>query len=173
VEKHKDQADRIVSATCEYYGIPIERVFSETRELEVVRARHTAMVLIAELTPWSITEQGRYFGKKPPTIFRSLRTGKSRVSREVIQLIVEIIRRDSDPVRTLEDKGEESWRILGPNERIEFGQWVESHLGKRKDKGLAKYGNRFQGDPIDHLIEELVDALLYAWVLEKRYRGGA
>ena len=173
MEKYRDQADRIVSAACEYYSIPVEEVFTKTRKSEVVRARHAAMLLISRLTPISLTEQGRYFGREASTIFRSIATTQVKASRLDLSSIVEIIRRDGDPVRTLEDKGEESGRSLGPSERREFGYWVESHLGKRKAKGLAKYGNRFQGDPIDHLIEELVDALLYAWILEKRYRGGA
>ena len=61
------------------------------------------------------------------------------------------------------------WRDLGELERKEFLEWILEAEKLRQEVGIAKYGYNFVGDPLDQLIEELFDALFYAWVeLRKR-----
>lgn len=68
----------------------------------------------------------------------------------------------------------ESWRSMGPKDRAEFLAWTNQELESRWQVGNERYqseANGFQGDPFEHLGEELLDALLY-WYWEKRRRDG-
>ena len=53
----------------------------------------------------------------------------------------------------------EQWRVQPhPSEEADY---LRIRYRDRMNQGLAKYGNRFVGDPLVHLEEELLDALHY------------
>ena len=56
------------------------------------------------------------------------------------------------------------WRNLEPPNRDEFLEWMSAEMCRRQAHGEATYGNRFQGDPLVHLQEELLDGLFYCWM---------
>ena len=57
----------------------------------------------------------------------------------------------------------EQWRDCSTRQRDEFIQWVEQRAAQRMVIGAHNYGDRFQGDPLAHLIEEMLDGAFYAW----------
>ncbi len=66
-----------------------------------------------------------------------------------------------------------AWRKLEPADRTDFYLWAKTSLMYREELGEKKYRSRekgFQGDPFEHLEEELLDALFYLWI-EKRRQG--
>jgi hypothetical protein len=93
--------------------------------------------------------------------------------------------RDSDGARgvawavalgTLAREGivSEKWRHLGDLERENFLLWAEKNMRERSgphSAGRQKYGDTFQGDPVEQLAEEVFDALFYAWVALRRLKG--
>jgi len=69
----------------------------------------------------------------------------------------------------------ENWRKLPSPVRSEFIQWVDERTADRQRYGHQTHGDLFKGDPLDHLVEELFDALFYAWQEKRRQheRDGA
>ena len=64
-----------------------------------------------------------------------------------------------------------AWRDMGDKERTDFIQWITESANRRWIVGDNKYHSSalgFQGDPLNHLIEELQDALLYAYYLRRQ-----
>ena len=55
------------------------------------------------------------------------------------------------------------WRSLNDADRAEFNAWVSGELQIRAAHGKESYGDRFQGDPLKHLKEELLDELVYLY----------
>ena len=62
----------------------------------------------------------------------------------------------------------EPWRTLGTPERMQFILYVQEGMTKRQIQGRETYGDTFQGDPLTHLEEELMDALFYVWMTRKQ-----
>ena len=65
----------------------------------------------------------------------------------------------------------EAWRSMEPGDRQEFLVWAESSLFKRWVLGDERYESctlGFQGDPLDHAIEEALDLVLYLWIAKRR-----
>ena len=60
-----------------------------------------------------------------------------------------------------------SWRHTEPQERKEFIVAVIEDLAKRQAVGVERFGTEFQGDPIEHAWEELLDGLYYLWKARK------
>ena len=56
-----------------------------------------------------------------------------------------------------------NWRDLSPPHRANFIQWQFDTAVERNKIGEEQYGNTFQGDPLEHLKEELMDALFYCY----------
>lgn len=54
------------------HGVPVDRIFSDTREARVVAARRDAWKL-ARAAGWSLTEIGRAFNRDHTTILVGLR----------------------------------------------------------------------------------------------------
>ena len=52
----------------------------------------------------------------------------------------------------------------------EIGKELMEALQKRMDFGIEKYGPKFVGDPLQHLEEELMDALFYIYAIKKQRR---
>ena len=63
-----------------------------------------------------------------------------------------------------------NWRSTTIEVRTEFLGWAQGELSVRQVLGDQRFRDEFQGDPLDHLIEELLDALFYAW-MERRKRA--
>ena len=66
-----------------------------------------------------------------------------------------------------------AWRKLEPADRADFMMWVKSSLIYQEEIGEDKYHSRekgFQGDPLEHLEQEIFDAIFYLWE-EKRRQG--
>ena len=61
----------------------------------------------------------------------------------------------------------ESWRQLDATARLKFVNYVATLTTERQIQGRATYGDVFQGDPLKHLEEELVDGLFYCWEAKK------
>ena len=62
-----------------------------------------------------------------------------------------------------------NWRDLPDSVREEFVTDMTGLLRQRNELGKEQYGDTFQGDPFEHIIGELVDAIFYWWE-EKRKR---
>ena len=65
---------------------------------------------------------------------------------------------------TYEKLSEIMWRDLSIEERQKYEKWLLEEAVQRQTVGRQKYGDVFQGDPLQHLKEELLDALFYCWV---------
>ena len=67
------------------------------------------------------------------------------------------------------------WRDASPEQRKIFRNWVEVNLQERERLGMMRYHNDpdnpqnydMKGDPLEHLVEELFDALFYAFYARK------
>ena len=61
----------------------------------------------------------------------------------------------------------EAWRQISGADRTMYVGTMRSLLLERGEAGVAKYGSDFVGDPLVHLVEELLDGLFYAWVAQR------
>lgn len=65
----------------------------------------------------------------------------------------------------------ESWRDMKRADYNSFMEWMESGLVDRWSLGSKRYQSDvkgFQGDPLDHAIEEALDLVLYLWVAKRK-----
>ena len=53
------------------------------------------------------------------------------------------------------------WRSLSDEIRLEIADNLDLITRERYQQGSNRFGDRFQGDPIDHAVEEGVDSLFY------------
>lgn len=60
------------------------------------------------------------------------------------------------------------WRLLSPEKREEFHGWLLIQSRLRNDVGRKRYGDIFQGDPLDQAIEEALDLLFYLWMMRRK-----
>ena len=63
---------------------------------------------------------------------------------------------------------EPRWRDVGEEFRAEHEDRVTRIVGERLRYGMEQHGPVFEGEPLTHLAEELVDALFYADVARQR-----
>lgn len=64
--------------------------------------------------------------------------------------------------------GNEEWRDFSVDSFV----WnTASKLNKRANYGIEQYGERFIGEPLEHLEDELLDALFYVYMLRKKLEG--
>ena len=63
-----------------------------------------------------------------------------------------------------------TWRHLERHDRNDFLIEVGKSLAARQQVGERTYGNEFQGEPLDHAWEELLDALFYVWIAKRRQK---
>ncbi len=65
----------------------------------------------------------------------------------------------------------ESWRSMTKDDQRSFDEWIANAFADRWEIGRERYHADnvvFQGDPLEHLIEEALDLLVYAWVLKRK-----
>lgn len=55
----------------------------------------------------------------------------------------------------------ESWRSLGSVERADLFLGLVGRMSSRYAQGREEYGDVFQGDPLEHALEEAIDAVFY------------
>lgn len=55
------------------------------------------------------------------------------------------------------------WRKINEENVEEFSKNVSKEFLERRQVGIKKYGKEFQGDPLLHQREEILDALFYNW----------
>lgn len=60
------------------------------------------------------------------------------------------------------------WRSLEDGDLKEYYTWVNDAIRQRAALGRRHYGRRFQGDPLDHAIEEAFDILFYLYQMRRR-----
>jgi hypothetical protein len=63
------------------------------------------------------------------------------------------------------------WRRLDAQERTAFLKWVVDSLLNRQEAGRKEHGDTFHGNPLDHAIEEQLDAIFYLWEEKRRQTG--
>lgn len=56
-----------------------------------------------------------------------------------------------------------NWKDAGEAERELFRDEMNDALSERLARGHEEYGDEFQGRPLMHLQDELLDALFYTW----------
>jgi len=62
-----------------------------------------------------------------------------------------------------------SWRTMDGTARVEARRRINERIDDRYAQGIERYGLDLEGDPIEHLEEELIDALIYLqWVKRER-----
>ncbi len=61
-----------------------------------------------------------------------------------------------------------NWRNLDTETRNTFLEWVYDSNKERNALGRERYGDTFQGDPLEHAIEEALDLLFYLWAAKRR-----
>jgi len=67
-----------------------------------------------------------------------------------------------------------NWRSMTNADYDQFLEWVDTNTLDRWQLGKERYQSDikgFQGDPLDHAIEEMFDALLYLWIAKRRQDG--
>ena len=82
---------------------------------------------------------------------------------------------DENGDRDEEDAWEEvptPWRAIDVAARLEFVDDVHQGLTERQLVGHNTFGDTFQGDPLQHAWEELLDGLFYIWVAKKERSNG-
>ena len=65
----------------------------------------------------------------------------------------------------------EAWRSMKVTEQVELAQRVKHQVLDRLQKGNVRYQSMrlgFQGQPLEHLRQELLDALIYLEYLERQ-----
>ncbi len=63
----------------------------------------------------------------------------------------------------------EEWRSLDIPDRLEFHAWVGQKMVEALRRGADSYPEPvFQGDPLDHAIEEAVDLLFYLFYIKRQ-----
>ena len=65
----------------------------------------------------------------------------------------------------------EDWRRMDDDAKDEFRRWADGNLRERWTLGDKRYNSSafgFQGDPLDHAIEEAFDLLLYLWMQKRK-----
>ena len=60
------------------------------------------------------------------------------------------------------------WRRLDDDALDAYYAWVAGAIRDRAQVGRAEYGQTFQGDPLDHAIEEALDILFYLYQMRRR-----
>ena len=65
-----------------FYDISPSAITGQSRYSPIVRARHTAMYLVRELTDFSYTHIGGYFGRDHSTVVHAVQRVKARLERE-------------------------------------------------------------------------------------------
>ena len=63
------------------------------------------------------------------------------------------------------------WQQMGRWERNDFIEWLDDTAKARWEKGRVKYHSDelgFQGQPLDHAIEEAFDLLVYLWYTRRQ-----
>ena len=66
------------------------------------------------------------------------------------------------------DQPEADWRRLNADDRLEYAQWIVNLVVSRQAAGRKTYGDTFVGDPLQHLSEELIDALFYCFQAQRQ-----
>ena len=61
--------------------------------------------------------------------------------------------------------GSEGWRTFSP---MVYVTKMADKLRKRTQFGIEKYGEQFRGDPLQHLEDELLDALFYIYIAKEQ-----
>ena len=65
----------------------------------------------------------------------------------------------------------DKWRSMAVADQVEFLQWSNRRIQRRLVNGQETYKSDiygFQGDPLEHLADELLDALVYCWYLMRQ-----
>ena len=57
------------------------------------------------------------------------------------------------------------WRDVGRLWRAKYVETATKAIERRLAFGIEEYGDRFQGDPLEHAIEEVLDLLFFLEVL--------
>ena len=69
-----------------------------------------------------------------------------------------------------------AWQTMTPVEKEEYLDWVASQMDSRWEMGDLKYNSSvlgFQGDPLQHAIEEALDLLCYLWYIQRKEKEKA
>lgn len=77
----------IIDNVCEYFNVAKDDLFSKTRLMNVVKARHSAMVLCENILKVSTVENGRLFGRDHSTVLHAKQSinGQCDVNRNFKQ----------------------------------------------------------------------------------------
>lgn len=59
------------------------------------------------------------------------------------------------------------WRQLSLKDRTEIVRDITRAATRKYEAGAREYGNTFQGDPLAHLEEELLDGLFYVQMAKR------
>jgi len=59
------------------------------------------------------------------------------------------------------------WRQLSHPQRMEIVRMISAAAVRKYEAGAREYGNTFQGDPLQHLEEELLDGLFYVQMAKR------
>lgn len=60
------------------------------------------------------------------------------------------------------------WRRLDDDALDDYYAWVAGALRERAALGRRRYGQTFQGDPLDHAVEETLDLLFYLYQMRRQ-----
>jgi chromosomal replication initiator protein len=84
----------IQATVAAYYNIPLAEMYSPHRNKEFAHPRQIAMYLSREMTPRSLPEIGRRFGKRDhTTVIHAIRAVKNRIAEDrETELDVEVLR---------------------------------------------------------------------------------
>ena len=66
------------------------------------------------------------------------------------------------------------WATMKLADKTAYKAWALSHIDQRWELGKNKYDSEeqgFQGNPLEHLIEELFDAMLYTYYTLRRIQA--
>lgn len=75
------EAQKIITAVCEYLEVPVKRVSSKARFANLVLARHVSMYLIRNLRMHSLAEIGEMFGGRDhTTVIHALSSVSNRLA---------------------------------------------------------------------------------------------
>lgn len=63
----------------------------------------------------------------------------------------------------------EAWRVLGPEVRDEYIEWLSKFCKDKFDKGMEEHGVVFtEPDPLRSALEEAADLIFYLWLHFRR-----
>ena len=96
--------EEIVKKVCEFHGVDFNEFKMHSRKMNIIRAKHQAIYLLREFTPWPLHRIGSLFDLDHSTVIHALKSVKDQCDTDLyyareVQMLTEIINPKPVPER--------------------------------------------------------------------------